>query len=543
MFRNYQNLSRQKCLKCGKEIISMFSEQSPVTVWCSDCFVSDTWEAQDFALEVDFSRPFLSQVRELMQTVPQQHLNQKQNENSPWNNHQSQSKNCYMNFGGIANEDGAYNHWSGFTANCLDNYALLNSQVCYETNLVTECYQTFFSHFVFNSHEVYFSENCFNSSNIIGCFNLKSKSYHIINQPVAPDEFRQELKKLRSYAYQQEFKQRFCAFKLTQPYPAVHHVATTDSTGDYLVRSHNNVNIFTAVEVQNCTNAFSVGFIKDCMDMFSSSLGTELCYEYGGDGQKCYKVLFSFDCEQSQDLFYSYHCFNCSDCFGCVGLKNKQYCILNKQYSKEEYQALLPKLKQHMGNLPYTDAKGRVYPFGEFFPGELSSFPYNDSIAQDFYPLTAEQAQTQGMRWRPEKSAQYTPTVQATNLPDQIDQVPDSILKEIIACEHEGTCSDHCTRVFPIIPMELEFLRTYGMPLPHLCPNCRHIRRVKQKNSMKLWERACQCAGTTSQSKAYQNQVAHDHRASACPRVFSTTYAPERLEMIYCQECYQAEVV
>lgn len=543
MFRNYQNLSRGECRNCGKSIVSMFHAESPATVWCTECFTADTWDAQQYAQDIDWSKPFLAQLKELYRQVPQQHLNLKQNENSPWNNHQSQSKNCYMNFGGISNEDGAYNHWSGYTAKCLDNYALLNSQLCYETNLVTECYQTYFSHFVFGSHEVYFSENCFNSSNLIGCVNLKNKSYHIFNQSVSPEEYQAEVKKLRSYTYQQEFKQRFDQFKLTQPVPAVHHTATSDSTGDYLVRCHDCVNVFTAAEVQNCTNGFSVGFAKDCMDIFSCSLDTELCYEYGGNGLKCYRLLFSFDCEASQDLYYSLQCTNCSDCFGCVGLKNKRYCILNKQYTQEEYKKLLPRLIQHMKDLPYVDVKGRKYAFGEFLPQDFSPFSYNDSIIQDFFPLTPEQVQAEGLTWRIDAGAKYTPTLQSSELPDTIDQVEDSILKQTIACEHYGTCTDHCTYVFPIIPMELEFLRSQGMPLPRLCPNCRHIRRVKQKNPMKLWERPCQCAGLTSKSQTYQNQTQHDHGTDACPRVVSTTYAPARPEMIYCQECYLAEVV
>jgi len=55
-------------------------------------------------------------------------------------------------------------------------------------------------------------------------------------------------------------------------------------------------------------------------------------------------------------------------------LRNKQHCILNKQYSKEEYEALAPKIIQHMNDMPYTDKKGRVYKYGEFFPTELAFY-------------------------------------------------------------------------------------------------------------------------------------------------------------------------
>jgi hypothetical protein len=36
------------------------------------------------------------------------------------------------------------------------------------------------------------------------------------------------------------------------------------------------------------------------------------------------------------NLYYCYYMEECSYCLGCIGLKNKSYCILNKQYTKEE---------------------------------------------------------------------------------------------------------------------------------------------------------------------------------------------------------------
>lgn len=543
IFRNDRNLERRPCSKCGTEMISMYSSQTPFTIWCEKCWSEDSWEAQDFAQEYDFTQPFFKQFQQLFQRVPRQHLLQKNNENSPWVNSESNSKNCYMNSGGLGNEDGAYNTWSGFTSNCFDNYSILKSQLCYEDNMVTTSYQVFFSNFVFDSRQVYFSENCTNSSNLIGCINLKNKSYRIFNQPVTPEEFTEELKKLRSFAYQQDFLKRFADFRLTQIHQYVRSRTSIDCTGDYLEKSKGCLYCFTTVEAQDCSYSFGIGYIKDSYDVFSGSMGMELCYENTGAGDKCYKVSFSRICSDSHDVLYSSDLTNCSDCFGCVGLKNKQFCILNKQYSEQEYKQLLPQVLQHMNQQPYVDKAGRTYGFGEFFPAELSPFTYNESMVQDFYTLTQEQAVRQGFDWRSAPAKHFTPTLMASALSDSIDQVQDSILKEIIECAHAGVCTDSCTQVFTLIKSELDFLRKFGLPLPRLCPTCRHVKRIKQKNPMKLWERACQCAGTTSQSKTYLNQAVHDHAAATCSRMVSTTYAPERPEMIYCQECYQGEVV
>ena len=91
-------------------------------------------------------------------------------------------------------------------------------------------------------------------------------------------------------------------------------------------------------------------------------------------------------------------CQTSSDLFGCVGMRSKQYCILNKQYSKDEYARLVKKIKEHMIMMPYVDPLGREYKYGEFFPPEFSPFAYNQSIAPEHFPLTKDEAIGRGFR-------------------------------------------------------------------------------------------------------------------------------------------------
>jgi hypothetical protein len=91
-----------------------------------------------------------------------------------------------------------------------------------------------------------------------------------------------------------------------------------------------------------------------------------------------------------ENCYYSQHVYACKDCFGCEGLRHKQYCILNKQYTKEEYEQLVPKIIEKM------KADGE---WGEFFPVANSTFGYNETIAQRFYPMTKEQALARNYTW------------------------------------------------------------------------------------------------------------------------------------------------
>ncbi|MDP3683664.1 MAG: hypothetical protein Q8S01_06990, partial [Ignavibacteria bacterium] len=222
------------------------------------------------------------------------------------------------------------------------------------------------------------------------------------------------------------------------------------------------------------------------------------------------------------DIEYSMECFDSSYLFACVGLKNKSYCILNKQYTKEEYEELVPKIIKHMNDMPYIDAKGRIYQYGEFFPPELSPFCYNETIAQEYFPLTKEEALEQGYKWKDTEERNYTIDIKNEDIPNDIKEVDDSIINKVIECEHKGTCNEQCTEAFKIIPDELSFYQRMNLPIPHLCPNCRHYNRLKQRNPLKLWHRKCM--------------------KENCSNEFETSYAPDRPEIVYCEKCYNQEV-
>ncbi len=284
-----------------------------------------------------------------------------------------------------------------------------------------------------------------------------------------------------------------------------------------------------------------------------------LCYEVIGGAISNYLNRFSYVSWTNRDFYYSDNCHNSSDLFGCVGLRNKQYCILNKQYTKTEYEKLVPKIIEHMNQMPYIDKKGRVYKYGEFFPPELSPFCYNETIAQEHFPLTKEEAIQQGYSWKEPEERNIKLDIKTEDLPDHIKDVPDDIIGKVIQCAHakfkarragsdlaqtlEADCNEQCTTAFKIIPQELEFYRKMNLPLPRLCPNCRHYQRLKQRNPLKLWYRKCQCAEEKSENGVYKNTIKHFHGSEPCPNEFETTYAPDRPEIVYCEKCYLQEVV
>jgi len=233
-----------------------------------------------------------------------------------------------------------------------------------------------------------------------------------------------------------------------------------------------------------------------------------------------------------RDVVYSQSCRNdANNLFGCVSLRKKQYCILNKQYSADDYHNLVKKIIAHMNEMPFVDKNGRIFRYGEFFPPEISIFSYNESAAQDYFPRSKRDVEELGFLWRDTARKNQEIGIEASELPDHVRDTSDSITKKVIGCEHAGNCNDQCTRAFRITSQEFQVYRERNMALPRLCPNCRYSKRFSYTNPYRLWSRQCMC-----------EKGDHEH-SGRCSIEFETTYAPDRPEIIYCESCYQKEVV
>jgi len=54
---------------------------------------------------------------------------------------------------------------------------------------------------------------------------------------------------------------------------------------------------------------------------------------------------------------------------------------------------------------------------------------------------------------------------------------------------------------------------------------------------------APQTGGQPATSNAYRNTSDHVHGQNHCPNEFQTSYSPDKQDIVYCEECYLAEVV
>jgi hypothetical protein len=550
VWRNERTLYRRDCGNCGKKIVSIYPAASSLIVYCQECWWSDSWNPMATGVAYNFSRPFMTQFSELLQRTPSMALFNTTPSNSDYCNYMSGARNCYLLLGGRESEDILYSNRIYMCKDSADCYTGTRNERCYQCVQCENSYNLKYSQYCDTCTESDFLFDCRNCQNCSFSTNLRNKQYYLFNQPYSKENYFLKLKQidLGSNTVLQQYTDKFNNLRNSALRKYAQLIKTVQSTGDNLKNAKNCRECFDFSGDNYENSAFShyIGIgLKDSYDVYGLSRG-EMIYEslsLGFESTENANYLFSQFIKGSTNISYSLNCTASQNLFGCTGLRNKQYCILNKQYTKEAYEELVPKIIDHMNTQAYADKQGRVYKYGEFFSADLSPFAYNETIAQEYFPLTKAEAEKQGYRWKDPEKKDYTITKTPDQLTDNIKDVDDSILNDTIQCLHNQTCNEQCTQAFKIIPQELQFYKKMNISLPRLCPNCRHYERLAQRNPLKLWHRKCQCAGAASENGVYQNTVKHSHGDTKCPNEFETPYATNRPEVVYCEQCYQQEVV
>ncbi len=526
-FRNERTLYKRTCdaKGHGESMLSIFSPDKKQKVFCHNAWWGDSWDAVDYAKEYDFSKTFFSQLEELWQLVPDIGLFNSKAVNSEYCSITEGNKNCYLVIGGDFNEDTMYSSFIFHSKECLDCYGISKSELNYEVIDSIQNYSLLYSQYCEGCYDSSLLFNCKNCSNCFGCVNLNNSSYHWFNKQLSKEEYQKKLKEvnLGSYNSMSKTKKDFYEFTLNFPRKYARVLRSINSTGDNMEQAKNCHECFAVFDGAEDSKYLWLIYSKitNSFDSDHSGLKSQLLCDSSTvyPGHRIFFSRFIFNCH---DIEYSYNCHNSSYLFGCVGLRNKQYFILNKQYTKEEYEELVPKIIKQMNDMPFVNNFGTTYKYGEFFPEDISPFAYNETVANELRPLSEQEIKKAGYIWKEKENKNYKITKDASNLPDNIREIDDSITKEIIQCLHNTNCNHDCSTAFKITKDELRFYKKMNIPLPRLCSNCRHYQRLQNRNPLKLWHRSCM--------------------KKECNNEFETTYSPDRPEIIYCEKCYQQEI-
>jgi len=514
VFRNLRNLNKIQDEKTGKQIFTHFDETVKFPVYDTVYWWSDAWDGTQFGRDYDLSRSFFEQFKDLYGVAPAPARYILNVEDCDYTNGIDTSKHCFLAFNISGSENCFYVSDVQSSLNCLDCLGIQNCQLCYECIRCINCYDIKYSLRCHTCRESMFLSDCRSCSNCIGCVNLTNKQYHILNKEVSKEEFEAKVKELQNLDNIGKFKVEFQKFQLGFPKRFYYGLNTENCSGDDISNSKNCKNTFYAENAEDIKYGNFIFNAKNCMDYDVFGDHSNWIYQCVATGDHCSNDIYCMGCwSSSNNNMYSNLIVGCKNCFGCSSLKHKEYCILNKQYTKEEYEELVPEIIEKM----MSDRE-----WGQFFPFSMSPFSFNETLAQEYYPLSKDEIERLGCGYK--EPTDLVPanleTIDSSTLPKTIDEVDESICTKVIKCKESG-------RLYQIQKGELGFYQSKKIPLPQLHHEVRHMNRVKQRNPYLLWNRDCACQGECQQ---HQGQ---------CENKFETSFAPDRQEKVFCERCYQ----
>ncbi|MEK7546682.1 MAG: hypothetical protein AAB536_00665 [Patescibacteria group bacterium] len=489
----------------GKRIITVLPESAPFPIYEREEFVSDAWDPLAYGCVYDSSRSFIEQVVKLQSAVPHPHQLGIKNVNCDWTDDTWESRESYLTRSALLVEFVSYGYRIIRCKNSVDITYCFDAENSYDC---LYCFKSYNLRHSFNCRDCIngaFLYDCRNCQDCFMSWNLRNKRYCILNQQHSKEEYFKKLEEfdLKSYNATERLKKDFHEHLSKD---AVHraddNVQTTNSSGNFLAEDKSCHSCYFLEKSENCRYCFRGFASKDCIDMVSpvsekSAIG---CMDQWGYENTC--NLYASYCRYSA---YLDNCEECENCFGCVGLRKKKYCVLNKQYAKEEYERLVADIKRDMKQ------RGE---WGNFFPLSAAYTGYNYSLANIMFPFSKEEVLDFGAKWE-EVPEVHHEGIGGDNLPDRIDDVNDDIVKQRIICPETKLS-------YNIAPHELTFYREHGIPLPRRHFDWRTLNRFKPFTYMVKPQsgKCCYCG----------KEIEH-------------YYGPELgFKKIACLECYQKEI-
>ena len=526
----------------GVSGISTISDQ----MWLKVMSQADFYEYDHLQYGLDYSNNLFADLSTLFKNMPYPNKLGSNMENSEYCNQETDDKNCYLNAWGHNNQNSLYTTYSLKGLRTVDGYRVMNSEHTYESIDIHTSQRVFFSQQIENSYNIWFSYDIKWCQNVLFGFGLNNANYVFKNKTVSKEEreilYQSYKEKIASRTGLVEVLKEYEEFTKDFPLKGIIAVNTENSVwGNDLINVKNALCSSRGEESQDIAYTNLFAGVSDVMDI-----------ESVGRAQKNYNIASSIktnDCvvgshifENIQNGYYVYAIKNSSYITACVGLDHKQYCFLNKQYDQKQWEKLT------IISIEELQSKER---FWEFFEPQDAPFPYNDSVAMDYYPIHTVIAHGQekiiNSKWigtvtilspeqfisdalldlwwmekvpikRRTKEQEINiqsgmQTIRAQDLPETITDTPDDILKKAIICEVSG-------RPFRIVWLELEFYRKHGLPLPRKHYDIRHEERLAKRSGRSTYIRHC----------------------DACEEEMLSAYPTNSWCKVYCDACYNKEI-
>lgn len=278
---------------------------------------------------------FCKGYRELIDSAPRYPNISKNNENSPYGDYIFGCSNVYFGFDVAECRDSFYLYDSFKVQSSADCSYAVESELCHESIDIYRCYKCDHMNHCDTCLNSSYCRECSSCQDCFGCVYLKNKRFCFFNRQLEEGEYREKVKEYEEKSPEQIFKQVGELFSRFPERTSRENGNEKCSFGNYYYNNKDSYYLFDAAGNEECAYLFDSHFNKNSFDQ-TYSVRNELCYELV-DSIHCYKSFCSQNLENCISCCFSLDLDGCADCFGCAFLNKKQYCILNKQYTPEEY--------------------------------------------------------------------------------------------------------------------------------------------------------------------------------------------------------------
>ena len=462
---------------CCRRPIMLYNNQWSISRYPEKRIKNIASDASEHIVTGSYSGDFFQSFSELFHTQPLLPTTSFYgNENCEYSDGSFGGKNIYLSFdAGGGSENVVYSH-----------LVYDNSHNIYQSLLVGSSSNIFDSSHIYNSHNIFGSHAIRDSSSIassynlvwcshcIGCDNLEHVSYAIENEQVSPEVFMKKRHAIGSKSI---------------------------SSGDDPLNINDNFLCINSENIKHCDHldmcrniVFGVwgDLSSHIYDSINVWLNSEYMYAVSATWAGSMHLYCVAEVGTSMHCFYCYHLEACSYCVGCIGLKNKSYHILNKQYSKEKRHEKVNEIFSVM------EKEGTLW---DFFPWWMNPFYFNDTAAyliDDSF--TKEAVEAEGYLWRDEEVKVDIPEgveiVRVEDLWSYEWRMMDGKFITLVSSQQSSVdrneletgdwgqmtgaqryidpeilnkvIQDEEGNVYRIVQMEYDFLMKHGLPLPRL---------------------------------------------------------------------------
>jgi hypothetical protein len=323
------------------------------------------------------------------------------------------------------------------------------SENIFSSSGISSSQNIFYSRYLSNCSDIWFSDNLISCQECLFCSNLENARYFINNEELPKEEY------LKQKAIILSKKENFEIWQ-NKVSKRGKNIWSVKVNWNAVANSENIENGLFVQNIRNWKNLIMVWWnwvFENCYDVMDSGTWDDSHDLYWLSGwwmwnnqYNCITSLWSY-------LYYCNFCWECSFCLGCIWLKNKKYCILNKQYTEEEWYLEATKIFEHMND---------NWILWDFFPWSLNPFYFNDTLAFELWKFNKEEVIREWFLWRETDNKVDIPENSEFISSDKLDilDLSDWILKKVII--------DIKWNSYRIMPMELEFLKKHNLPLPRI---------------------------------------------------------------------------